>query len=72
MNPLQIPKLQYFVNDFSRVLSTKDQQTLDKVFVAHQSKTSEQVVTVLFPHRRGRELLDIGVEVFNENGIGQK
>jgi uncharacterized protein len=27
---------------------------------------------VLFPHRQGNELIDIGMNIFNTNGIGQK
>ena len=38
----------------------------------HDTETTVQSVVYLFPHRQGRELLDIGLEIFNENGIGQK
>lgn len=72
MNPLELPKLTKHVNDFSWVFSREQIETLSQVFAEHEAKTTEQVVTVFFPHREGHELLDIGMNVFNENGIGQK
>lgn len=64
--------LSAFVTDCSWVLSSSEARELDGLFLTHQDRTGEQVVTVLFPHRQGRELLDIGLEIFNENTIGQK
>lgn len=72
MNPLEIPHLTRYVNDFSHIFSEDQKNTLHALFSEHEKKTTEQVVTVFIPHREGNELLDIGMKVFNENGIGQK
>lgn len=72
MNPLEFPKLQKYVNDFSWVLSSDESFEQNELLHAHETKTTEQVLVVLFPHREGHELLDIGLKIFNENGIGQK
>ena len=71
-NPLSFPKLEKYVNDFSSILSEEDQRTLNEALSEHEKITTEQVVVVLFPHREGHELIDIGLKLFNENGIGQK
>lgn len=72
MNPLELPKLTKYINDFSNVLSPEQVESLSQTFINHESTTTEQVVTVFIPHRQWNELLDIGLKVFNENGIGQK
>ncbi len=72
MDPLQLPKLTKYVNDLSGILSSSEIETLSKLFVEHETRTTEQVTTLLFPHRQGHELLEIWLKVFNENGIGQK
>lgn len=72
MNPLTLPHLTDYINDFSSVLTTDQKQSLDTLFRDHETQTTEQVVTVFIPHREWHELLDIGLKVFNENGIGQK
>lgn len=72
MNPLEIPHLTRYVNDFSHIFSEDQKNTLDALFSEHEMKTTEQVVTVFIPHREGNELLDIWLKLFNENWIGQK
>lgn len=72
MNPFLIPRLNKYVNDFSHILSSEQIEGLSKLFLDHEKTTTEQVVTLLIPHREWNELLDIGLKVFNENGIGQK
>ncbi|MBP9780173.1 TPM domain-containing protein [Candidatus Gracilibacteria bacterium] len=72
MNPLELPKLTKYINDFSSVLSPEQVESLSQSFISHESTSTEQVVTVFIPHRQGHELLDIGLKAFNENGIGQK
>lgn len=59
MNPLEIPHLTRYVNDFSHIFSEDQKNTLDALFSEHEKKTTEQVVTVFIPHREGNELLDI-------------
>jgi uncharacterized membrane protein YgcG len=72
MNPLAIPKLQKYINDFSWILSPEQIEILSQDFISHESATTEQVVTIFIPHREWNELLEIWLKVFNENGIGQK
>lgn len=72
MNPLQFPKLEKYVNDFSQVFDAQKVEELSTLFKTYEDATTAQVVTILFPHRQGNELLDIWLKVFNENGIGQK
>lgn len=72
MNPLQFPKLEKYVNDFSQIFDAQKVEELSTLFQNHETATTEQVITILFPHRQGNELLDIWLKVFNENGIGQK
>lgn len=69
MNP---PKLEHYVNDASKVLSESVRHEVNERLKNHDTQTTVQAVVYLFPHRQGRELLDIGLEIFNENGIGQK
>ena len=69
MNP---PKLEHYVNDISKVLSESVWHETNERLKNHDTETTVQSVVYLFPHRQGRELLDIGLEIFNENGIGQK
>ncbi len=72
MNPLSFPKLEKYINDFSWVLDQEKSHLMNDLFAEHEKKTGEQVVVVLFPHREWNELLEIGLKVFNENGIGEK
>jgi uncharacterized protein len=72
MNPLKFPHLDKYINDFSWVFPEEQRNTLNETLATHEQQTTEQVVVILFPHRQWHELLDIGLKVFNENGIGQK
>lgn len=72
MDPMNIGKLESYVNDFSNVLPEQKRKELNELFAAHERSTTEQVVVVLFPHREWNELYDIGMKIFEENGIWQK
>lgn len=72
IDPLQLPKFEYFVNDYAGVLSQEESQTLNQLAEATEKATKHQIVTVLFPHREGNELFDIALKAFNDNGIGDK
>lgn len=65
-------KLHQYVNDFSGVFSSDKQKELNEIFARHENTTTEQVVTVIFPSREWRELIDIAKEIFETNTIGQK
>ncbi|MBX9809785.1 TPM domain-containing protein [Candidatus Gracilibacteria bacterium] len=72
MNPLEIPKLDKYINDFSGLLGKEEVKIIDQNFKKHEYETTEQIVTIFIPNRKGIELIDIGLKIFNENGIGQK
>jgi uncharacterized membrane protein YgcG len=72
MNPLNLPQLTQYVNDFSQVLPTEERIKLNELFAKYEKQTTDQVVVVLIPHRDGNELFDIAEKIFSENGIGQK
>lgn len=69
MDPMNIGKLESYVNDFSNVLPSEKWLELNELFAQHERATTEQVVVVLFPQRNGNELYDIGMKIFEENGI---
>lgn len=72
VDPMNLPQLTLRVNDFSDVLTTSQSDELNTVAKDYETQTSSQLVTVLFPNRNGNELIDIGMKVFTDNGIGQK
>ena len=72
MDVLALPSLNKHVTDYSGVLSSEQAELLSAKFAEHENTTTEQVLTVLIPHRQWHELLEIGLKLFNENGIGQK
>lgn len=71
-DPMNMPALTEYIQDFSTVLTTTQRDELRTIAYDYFSGTSTQIATVLFPHRQGNELADIGVKYFNDNGIGQK
>ncbi|MDD2515633.1 MAG: TPM domain-containing protein [Candidatus Gracilibacteria bacterium] len=72
VNPMNLPKLTQFVNDFSNSLSQDQLTELNKIAKDYETKTTNQILVVLFPNRNGKELADIGLKVFRDNQIGQK
>ncbi len=72
VDPMNLPKMTQFVEDFSNVLKPEELATLRKIWEDFEKSTTNQVTVVLFPNRNSQELIDIWVKYFNENGIGQK
>lgn len=72
VDPMNLPQLTQFVTDFSNVLSADQISELSALAKDYETKTTNQLVTVLFPNRNGNELFDIGMNIFNDNQIGQK
>ena len=70
-DPMDMPKLTSYVNDFSEVISQSDYQELNMFAQNYETQTTNQLVAVLFPNRNGNELFDIGIKLFNETKIGQ-
>ncbi|AHB41306.1 Beta-propeller protein [candidate division SR1 bacterium RAAC1_SR1_1] len=71
VDPMNLPKISQYVMDYSNVLDQSSLQQLSSLGEAYNSSTTNQLVAVLFPHRNGNELFDIGMKLFNENQIGQ-
>lgn len=72
IDPMNLPKFEYFINDYSQVLTQEQTQELNQYAENIESNLGYQVVSVLFPHRQGNELFDIALKAFNENEIGDK
>jgi len=70
--PLNFPKLEYNVSDFSSVLRKEAINRYNNLFSENQEKWWEQIAFVIFPHREWNELLDIWLKLFNENWIWDK
>ena len=72
INPMELPKFEYFVNDYSNVLTKNEFSELNELAKSIEQNSGHQIVTLLFPHREGNELFDIAFKVFNENKIWEK
>lgn len=71
-DPLTLPPLTALITDYSSVLDSATLSWLQQQAQDLQTETTAQIATVLFPHRNGHELFDIGMRLFRESGIGQK
>ena len=72
INPMELPKFEYFVNDYSNVLTKNEFSELNELAKSIEQGSGHQIVTVLFPHRERNELFDIALKAFNENKIWDK
>jgi uncharacterized protein len=71
IDPLALPPLTELVTDLSNVLEVTTLSWLNSQALAIETSTTAQIASVLFPHRNGHELFDIGMRLFRESGIGQ-
>ena len=69
IDPMNLPKFEHFVNDYSNVFTEKQRLELGMLAKNIETNSGYQIVTVLFPHREGNELFDIAIKAFNENKI---
>ena len=72
IDPMNLPKFEHFVNDYSNVFTEKQRLELGMLAKNIETNSGYQIVTVLFPHREGNELFDIALKAFNENKIWNK
>ena len=72
IDPMNLPKFEHFVNDYSNVFTEEQRLELGMLAKNIETNSGYQVVTVLFPHREGNELFDIALKAFNENKIWDK
>jgi uncharacterized protein len=70
IDPMKIPALTEAVVDYAWVIEASALQSLRIQAKTFQTLTSNELAVVLFPHRQGNELIDIGLKVFRETGIG--
>lgn len=61
-----------YVTDITRTLSDEELVALNKQAHDFASSSWSQIATLIIPERWGRELYDIALETFRNNGIGQK
>jgi hypothetical protein len=66
---MELPKFEYFVNDYSNLLTKNEFLELNELAKSIEQNSGHQIVTLLFPHRKGNELFDIALKAFNENKI---
>lgn len=71
-NPMNLPKLDLYINDFSSILKPEFKTKYNNLFAEHQKKSWEQIATVFIENRNWFELRDIALKLFNENGIWEK
>jgi uncharacterized membrane protein YgcG len=69
INPIQLPQLTHYVSDFSNVLAIDQLDEFEILAKTYDTKTSNQLVTVIFPHRQGNELIDIAMKIFKDTTI---
>ena len=72
IDPMNLPKFEHFVNDYSNVFTEEQRLELGMLAKNIETYSGYQIVTVLFPHREGNELFDIALKAFNENKIWDK
>ncbi len=72
VDPMQLPQLTQWVTDFSDTLSVNQLDELNAIAKNYETESSNQIVAVVFPNRNGNELIDIGMKIFTDNGIGKK
>lgn len=60
------------VNDYGNVLSNSDLQALESRLVAFDDSTSNQILIVITPTLHDCEIMDLGVRIGTEWGVGQK
>jgi uncharacterized membrane protein YgcG len=69
VNPMELPKLTQSVTDFSNTLTMSQLNELNLAAKTYENETSNQLFVVLFPHRQGNEMIDIGMKIFKDNKI---
>lgn len=69
---MNLPKLDKYVTDFAWVLDATTVAELNEDAYTYEQLSWHQFVAVLIPDRQGKELFDIALKVFNDNGIGSK
>lgn len=72
VDPMNLPKLTEYVEDFSNSLPLADLANLRQVARDYETRTTNQMVVVLIPNRNGNEIFDIAMKIFNANQIGRK
>ena len=67
-----LPELERYITDFTDTLTLEELNELEAIAENYYEASTNQLVAVVIPDRQGRELFDIGIKIFNENGIGEK
>lgn len=66
------PVTDSLVNDYSRMLTWRQRDSLEQRLRALNDSTSNQIVIIITPRLYGEEIIDLGVRIGHEWGVGQK
>lgn len=69
---MNIPPMADYIVDHAGVLSASDLQSLNQEAKSLETTTSAQIAALLIPSRWDYQMLDIGLKVFRDTGLGQK
>lgn len=69
---LKVPKLMGHVNDYAGILSQHEKNTLERMLISAENKTSSQIVLLTIPSLKGESLEDFSMNVVETWKIGQK
>ena len=61
-----------YVNDFSKLLSDTERDSLERRIHAFIEQTSNQILVVITPTLHGEDIMDVGQRIGRSWGIGQK
>ena len=69
---LKVPKLIGHINDYAGILSQQEKNTLERMLISVENKTSSQIVLLTIPSLKGESLEDFSLNVVETWKIGQK
>lgn len=69
---LKVPKLKGHVNDYAGILSQQEKNTLERMLISAENKTSSQIVLLTIPSLKGESLEDFSMNVVETWKIGQQ
>ncbi|MBQ5781716.1 MAG: TPM domain-containing protein [Spirochaetaceae bacterium] len=69
--PIQIPKLQGYVNDYAGIISPEHQERITETLAALENQTGTQIFVLTMPSLDGNDLTDFSFSVAESWQIGQ-
>lgn len=68
----EYPMTDSLVNDYSGMLTWRQRDSLEQRLRTFNDSTSNQIVIIITPRLYGEEIIDLGVRIGHEWGVGQK